>query len=210
MDIGLAFSFPFQDEGWVTKLILAGVILLIPVLGIIVVLGWMLAITRNVIKGEAQPLAGWSDFADLLSLGFKGFIVSLIYAIPIIIISIPFGLITSMGDGQSAETWITIASICLSCFSILYGLVLAFIYPAMLGELAANDNVGAALHPSRIFELVRKAPNAYILTFLVTIGAGALSGLGIVLCFVGVLFTSAYAYAVYGHVYGQAYLEATA
>lgn len=210
MDVGLAFSFPFQDEEWVTKLILAAVILLIPVLGIIVVLGWTLAITRNVIKGEAQPLSGWSDFAGLLTLGFKAFLISLVYALPIIIVSIPFGLITSMLDSQTAETWIAVVSICFSCFSILYGIALAFIYPAVFGELAANDNLGAALNPSRIFALIRKAPNAYVLTFLATIGVGFLAGLGVVLCFVGVLFTSAYAYAVYGHLYGQAYLEATA
>ena len=38
MDIGLAFSYPFQDEEWITKLLLVGVILLVPVLGLIVVL----------------------------------------------------------------------------------------------------------------------------------------------------------------------------
>jgi hypothetical protein len=209
MDIGLSFSFPFQDEEWVTKLILAAVIMLIPVLGIIVVLGWMLAITRNVIKGATQPLEGWSDFASLLTLGFKAFIVSMIYALPIIVLSIPFGIVTGMLENESAEAFIAFASICFSCFSILYGLALAFIYPAAMGELAANDDLGAALNPSRIYELVRKAPNAYILTFLATIGAGFLAGLGVLLCFVGILFTSAYASAVYGHLYGQAYLEAT-
>jgi hypothetical protein len=207
MDVGLAFSFPFQDEDWVTKLILAGAILLVPVLGVIVVLGWTLATTRNVIKGEAQPLAGWSDFADLLTLGFKAFIISIVYALPIIIISIPFGFIASMFE--DADSWVAFTSICFSCFSILYGLALAFIYPAALGELAANDDFGAALNPTRIFELVRKAPNAYVLTFIATIGAGFLASLGLLLCLVGVLFTSAYAYAVYGHLYGQAYLEAT-
>jgi hypothetical protein len=210
MDVGLAFSFPFQDKDWITKLILAGVILLIPVLGIIVVLGWSLAITRNVIKGETEPLAGWSDFADLLTLGFKALIISLIYALPIIVLSIPFGFLTSIIDDQSAEALIAFVSICFSCFSILYGLALAFFYPAALGELAANDDLGAALNPSRLIELVRKAPNAYVLTFLATIGAGFLAGLGVLLCCVGVLFTTAYVYAVYGHLYGQAYLEATA
>ena len=210
MDIGLAFSFPFQDKDWVKKLILASVILLIPVLGIIVVLGWTLAITRNVIQGEAEPLADWSDFAGFLTLGFKGFLVSLVYALPIIVISIPFGIFAGLVDDQSAEALIAFVSICFSCFSILYGVILAFIYPAAMGELAANDDLGAALNPARIFGLIRKAPNVYILTFLATIGAGFLSGLGVLLCFVGVLFTSAYAYAVYGHLFGQAYLEATA
>ncbi len=208
MDVGLAFTFPFQDEEWVTKLILASVILLIPVLGVIVVLGWSLAISRGVIKGEAQPLAGWADFADLLTIGFKAFIISLVYALPIIIISIPFGLIAAMFE--DAEGWIAFASICFSCFSILYGLVLAFIYPAAMGELAATDDMGAALNPTRIMELVRKAPNAYVLTFLATIGVSFLAGFGVLLCIVGVLFTMAYAYAVYGHLFGQAYLEATA
>lgn len=210
MDIGLAFSFPFQDKDWITKLILASVILLIPVLGIIVVLGWTLAITRNVIKGEAEPLADWSDFAGLLTLGFKASLVSLVYALPIIAVSIPFGIFSGLVDSRSAEGWIIFISLCFSCFSILYGLVLTFIFPAAMGELAANDDLGAALNPSHIFGLIRKAPNVYILTFLATIGAGFLSGLGVLLCFVGILFTSSYAYAVYGHLFGQAYLEATA
>ena len=129
--------------------------MLIPVLGVIVVLGWTLAITRNVIKGEAQPLAGWSDFGDLLTLGFKAFVISLIYAIPLIILSIPFGIIASMGE--DAETWVSIASMCFSCISILYGLVLAFVFPAAMGELAATGNLGPALNPSRILELIRAA-----------------------------------------------------
>ncbi len=209
MDIGLAFSFPFQDEEWVTKLILVGVILIIPVLGIILALGWTLAITRAVIRGEAEPLVGLSDFADLLTLGFKAFLISLIYALPIVVLSVPFGFISSLIESESAQALVAIVSLCFSCFSFLYGLALAFIYPAAFAELAANDDLGAALNPSHIFGLVRKAPNAYVLTFLATLAAGFLAGLGILLCFVGVLFTSAYAYAVYGHLYGQAYLEAT-
>lgn len=210
MDIGTAFSFPFQDKEWATKLILAAVIMLIPVLGIIVVLGWMLAITRNVIQGKAQPLEGWSDFATLLTLGFKAFIVSLIYALPIIVLSIPFGIVSGMMDSESAEAMLAFASICFSCFSIVYGFAIAFIYPAVMGELAATDDLGAALNPARIFNLIRTSPNTYILTFLVTMGAGFLSGFGLLLCIIGVLFTSTYVYAVYGHLFGQAYLEATA
>jgi hypothetical protein len=186
------------------------VITLIPILGIIVVLGWMLAITRNVINNEAVPLEGWSDFAGLLTLGFKGFVITLIYLLPIFVLSVPFGFMSSLVDSETAEAVLAFTSICFSCFTVLYALAFTFIFPAAMGELAATDDLGTALNPSRIFELVRKAPNAYILTFLGTIAAGFLSSLGVLLCFVGIFFTSAYAYAVYGHLYGQAYLEATA
>jgi hypothetical protein len=36
-----------------------------------------------------------------------------------------------------------------------------------------------------------------------------LSSFGVILCVIGVLLTSAYSYAVAGHLFGQAYLEAT-
>jgi hypothetical protein len=42
------------------------------------------------------------------------------------------------------------------------------------------------------------------------IASGILASFGVILCFVGVLFTGAYAYAVQGHLFGQAYKEATA
>ena len=54
------------------------------------------------------------------------------------------------------------------------------------------------------------APGAYILVFLGTILTGFIAGLGIILCFIGVVITISYANSVMGNLMGQAYNVATA
>ena len=50
MDFGLAFSFPFQDKNWLQKILIAGLIMLIPIVGWFAVIGWALEITRRVVR----------------------------------------------------------------------------------------------------------------------------------------------------------------
>lgn len=209
MDFGLAFSFPFQDEEWVKKVVLTAVISLIPIIGQIALIGWMVELTRRVIRGDAEPLPDWADFGDILVLGLKMFAIGFVYAIPLMFIAIPMAIFEALIDSDSAVALYTIVTLCFSCFSLIYGLGLAFFIPAAVGELAATDNLGAAINPTNIIAHVRTAPSAYLLAFLGTIVAGFLSGFGIILCFVGVILTAVYASAVQGHLYGQAYLEAT-
>ncbi len=209
MDFGLAFSFPFQDEEWVKKVVLTAVISLIPIIGQIALIGWLVELTRRVIRGDAEPLPDWADFGGILVLGLKMFAIGFVYAIPLMFMTIPMAIFDALVDSDSAVALYTIVTLCFSCFALIYGLALAFFVPAAVGELAATDNLGAAINPTNIIAHVRAAPSAYLLAFLGTIVAGFLSGFGIILCFVGVILTAVYASAVQGHLYGQAYLEAT-
>ena len=209
MDFGLSFSFPFQDEEWVKKIVLTAVISLIPIIGQLALIGWLVELTRRVIRGDTEPLPDWADFGGILVLGLKMFAIGFVYALPLMFATIPMAIFDSLIDSDSAATLYTIVTLCFSCFALIYGLALAFFFPAAVGELAATDNLGAAINPMNIIAHLRAAPSAYLLAFLGTIVAGFLSGFGIILCFVGVIFTTVYAYAVQGHLYGQAYLEAT-
>ncbi len=209
MDFGLAFSFPFQDEEWVKKVVLTAVISLIPFIGQFALIGWLVELTRRVIRGDAEPLPDWADFGGILVLGLKMFAIGFVYAIPLMFVAIPMVIFDALIDSDSAVALYTIVTLCFSCFALIYGLALAFFVPAAVGELAATDNLGAAINPTNIIAHVRAAPSAYLLAFLGTIVAGFLSGFGIILCFVGVILTAVYASAVQGHLYGQAYLEAT-
>ena len=209
MDFGLSFSFPFQDEEWVKKIVLTAVISLIPIIGQLALIGWLVELTRRVIRGDTEPLPDWADFGGILVLGLKMFAIGFVYALPLMFATIPMAIFDSLIDSDSAAAVYTIVTLCFSCFALIYGLALAFFFPAAVGELAATDNLGAAINPMNIIAHLRSAPSAYLLAFLGTIIAGFLSGFGIILCFVGVIFTTVYAYAVQGHLYGQAYLEAT-
>lgn len=209
MDFGLSFSFPFQDEEWGKKIVLTAVISLIPIIGQLALIGWLVELTRRVIRGDTEPLPDWADFGGILVLGLKMFAIGFVYALPLMFATIPMAIFDSLIDSDSAAALYTIVTLCFSCFALIYGLALAFFFPAAVGELAATDNLGAAINPMNIIAHLRSAPSAYLLAFLGTIIAGFLSGFGIILCFVGVIFTTVYAYAVQGHLYGQAYLEAT-
>ncbi len=209
MDFGLAFSYVFEDEDWIKKIVITAIISIIPIVGQVALLGWSVEIARRVIRGDSTPLPDWSDFGGLLTLGVKAFVISFVFALPLMFISIPSALLDSVSS-DSGEAVLTFFIFCISCFALLYGLALAFFLPAAYGELAATDDLGASFNIGKIFGHIRAAPSAYLLTFLGIIAAGILASFGIILCFVGILFTAAYSYAVQGHLYGQAYKEATA
>jgi hypothetical protein len=69
--------------------------------------------------------------------------------------------------------------------------------------------MGAALRFSDIIGLVRASPGSSLIVLLGTILTGFIAQLGVIACAIGVVVTMAYAMAVNGHLYGQAYLDAT-
>ncbi|MFA9406486.1 MAG: DUF4013 domain-containing protein [Anaerolineales bacterium] len=209
MDVGRAFVFPFEDSDWVKKLLVIAIISLIPVVGQVWLLGWSTDITRRVIRKDTVQLAGFDNLGDQLVLGLKAFVIGFVYAIPMFIFASPIPISSVFAGSDSADTVIPLVSVCCGCLLFIYGILLAFIIPAAFGELAATDKLGSAIHPGRILELLRGDFGSYIIAALIAIIAGFIGGLGIILCVVGVIFTMAYAYAIIGYVYGQAYLKAT-
>lgn len=206
MDLGLAFSFPFQDEEWIKKVVIAAVLLFFPIIGWLLVFGWALEITRRVIRDSEEPLPDWTEFADLFVLGLKGFVISFLYSIPIMLITAPVSVLGWFDS--DLEGVVAVLSICTSCFSFLYSIVLGVALPAGFGILADSDNLSEAISPVRILELLRAAPGAFVITLVGAIIAGFVSSVGVILCIVGVVFTTAYSLALQGHLIGQAYNEA--
>jgi hypothetical protein len=213
MDFGRAFLYTFEDRDWLRKLLIAALLMIIPFLGTMFVAGWALKITRQVIQGDPEPLADWDDFGGYLVKGFQVFVIGLVYALPIILISAcTSGLSVTFLENSSGDEFssaFSVVMLCVSCLSIFYGIFLAFMIPAALGNFAASDQFGAAFRFGEVFGLVRKAPMAYFMVFLGSLLAGIIAMVGIILCFIGVLFTSAYAQTIIANLQGQAYIEAT-
>lgn len=211
MDFGLAFTYPFQDPDWAKKLGLTALVALIPILGQIFVLGWMLDITRRVYLQDATPLPNL-DFGKQFVNGLKLLLVTLAYTLPVYLILAPLFIVAATADNMDPDTanmLAGLASICCGGLALLYGIFVSFILPAAYGNMVVKDQLSAAFRLSEIIQLVRAAPGAYILAFLGTVLTGSIiAPLGFIACAIGVLFTYAYAMAVNGHLYGQAYNEA--
>jgi predicted PurR-regulated permease PerM len=216
MDFSTPFSYPFKDPDWLKKIAIAGLVSLIPIVGWLYLFGWGLEITRQIIKDEAVVIPG-TEFGKFVTRGLKAWVVGIVYAIPSVILQIP-NTITNIAaqtasndDGSGAVLGgLAIVTICTSILSAIYSLVLAFIYPAVYANFVAHDDeIGAGLRFAEIFGLIKKVPMAYLLALIGTIIASVISGLGLIACIIGVIFTIAYSILIMFHFYGQAYREAT-
>ncbi len=207
MDFAKAFSFVFDDQDWVKKVIIGGLIGLIPIIGQLAVFGYMIAIVRNVIRDEPQPLPEWSDFGQMIIDGLYTFIIALIYTLPIWIVMccFMFPLMAISGDGEMGAIG-GLGICCFSFFAPVYGIAMAwFFLPVAMARYADTGDIMSALRFGEILAITRANPIVFLMALLVVMVANFVAGFGMILCFIGILFTQFYSYCVTGHAYGQAY-----
>jgi len=223
MDIGKSFSFVFEDNRWVTKILIAAAILAVGwvfvwllgiplLLAFLLLAGYQVETTRPVIRGVKPVLPEWDDWGKLLVEGIKFAVIGLVYALPAIIVSICLGVpISLLGEDASGDpTWVSwVFGSPLACLSILWGILVALLMPAAVALYVVNDDLAAAFRFGEVISFVRKNLTTYILTAVMSWVAGLIGGLGAWLCLVGWLATYPYSIMVTGHLYGQAYLEAS-
>ncbi len=213
MDFGKAFTYPFDDHDWVKKILIPALIAIIPLVGQIFLIGWSLDVTRRIIRHEPAPLPEL-DFGRQLVDGLKAFVIGLVYAIPAIILTIPIIVVSvaaSSGNttDNTANGLVAAVSLCCNGLIFLYALVMSFILPAAYANFVANENLGAAFRFQEVIGLVRAAPGAYLIVLLGIFISSIIAQLGIIACGIGIFATLTYSLAIDGHLYGQAYNEAT-
>ncbi len=212
MDIGAALSFVTQDKDWIKK-ILIGAVLVLTGIGMIPVLGWTLEITRRVIRGDMEPLPEWAEFGKFIVDGLKLIVVAIVWSLPYVILSACLaGIGTALGNSASQSdvtTATTILSVCLGVIALPYFIVYGLLLPGMAGTLAEKDSLGAAINPVNAWKLVRANIGGYVIAFLVgDIFVSVATFVGTLVCVIGLFPATAYAYAVLGHMYGQAHRKA--
>lgn len=208
MEFGRAFTFAFDDKDWIKKIGIAGLLLIVPILGGLVVMGWALEITRRVIHRESEVLPDWNNFGDYIIKGFMVGVIGFVYTLPIILFEVcllgGIGAVFGKSDDPNLSA-VSVVMYSVICIAIVYVLLALFVLPAAWARFAVTGQLGSAFRFSEVIALVRAAPSAYLIVLLGSIVAGLIADLGAILCIIGFLFTQAYAMVAMAHLWGQAY-----
>ena len=184
-NIGDGFGWAFQDPSWFGKMILQGLIWVIPIVGGISLGGWLMLTIDNYRAGRRE----------LAPAGFhlgRGVAVSFVFLIYGIMLGIPGVVVSSIGSTLSSSGLSAIGGL----LSLAAWLLLTFLTPVLImfvyqGGFAAGFDFGG---------IWRTATGANtgntVAAAAVILGASIIGGLGAILCLVGLLFTVPYSQAI--------------
>src|SRR5215212_186394 len=158
MDIGRAFGYTFQDPNWLKKIVIGGLLLIIPIFGWFVVGGYGIRVMRNVLSGTDLPLPEWDDLGALFMDGLSAFIVTLIWWIPIIIVTAIFD---------------QIGGFVFQCLSFIIGVLGSVVVAAVLPPFAQTGKISDGLQfqaiISRVTANIGDYLTIYVLGFVLAI-----------------------------------------
>ncbi len=223
MDIGKALTFFQDDPRWKEKIgigtgvVLASLILstvLIGILGFFVVAGYCVRLLQNVRDGKSTPLPEWDQWGDDLVRGFKLAVVEFVWALPLILVGIPFiigGIIADQpGRGAGALGGTILAAA--GCLTFLYALFVYAVRPGYTLAYARSEKIADGLQIANVWHWTRNNIGQVIVVGLLVLVADAIipsiaSIIGTILCVVGLIVTmplgTLATYLFRSHLYGQ-------
>jgi hypothetical protein len=187
---GDAFAFPFRSPNWLGTMVIQALILIIPIIGQIALLGWLMVTIDNLRAGrqELAP-AGFH-----LERGIALFGVELIYGIVLFIVP---GVIEGIGSALVSRS-AAAGAVLITLAALLYlvaSLLLAFLLPVLILR-TSEFGFGGGMDVGAVWQQATADVSQTVLAALLVWVAGIIAGIGIVACFVGVFLTSVYAHAV--------------
>ena len=213
MDIGKAFSFVFEDEKWITKVLIGGLLFLFSwlIIPFLIVIGYMIEIVNKTASDSKELLPEWTNIGNKLTKGFVVFIIYFLYGLPIVFLSIIYSIIigvlntsASAPEGQTViGTIIGLLSLFLMLVIVIYSIALILILPVAIIKYAVSLNFSEAFNLKENWKFVRENITNLILVLVLSYVAQIIGSLGFIALFIGAAFTSFYALAVIGNLYGQ-------
>ncbi|MGD0153111.1 MAG: DUF4013 domain-containing protein [Thermacetogeniaceae bacterium] len=212
MDVGKVLSFPFEDKDWIVKILIGGVLLLIPVVNFIV-FGYIFRVLQKAAQDGIYEFPAWDDWGGLFSQGFFVFLMGLVYfLVPGILYGIGGALFggSFLVASRFAYGFAPLAGLGI-LFMVLGGIIgflIALIAPMALTLFAATGDFGQIFNFSGIFSRISSNLSNYALVILVYLGLAIV--LGIVrkiplLGFIIDLFASFYVMLVISYLLGTVF-----
>lgn len=180
MQVSRALSFVFEDERWVGKLLIGALISLIPIFGGFAVMGYAVAVLRNVEENHPRPLPNWDRLGDYFLDGLLVWVATFIYAIPLLVLMCPLVFVwvlpAAAGDSEDLTAVLGgiagIISLGVGCLAFLYGLLLWILSPVIQIRFAETGKLGACLRFGEVFRFLFANIGPIIIAQLLVAAAG--------------------------------------
>ena len=215
MDIVENIKYPTTDSEWIKKILIGGILLLVPILNFVCT-GYYLKVIKGSIEGR-NNMPEWDDWGDLFMKGFFVLIISLAYSIiPIILISIIILVVSSSGlvlAGLFESGSMGILAILFTLIGSLIGfiilLVVNLMFPMGLAMYANEWSFGDAFKIREIISRIKSVFVEYVIAIIVIYILLLLVSIVVWIPFIGwaALF---YVMVVTGKIYGNAFANSTA
>jgi hypothetical protein len=208
-NISNAFTFPFKDPSWVTKLLIGAIFTFLSILmiGIPVLFGYYVELLQRVRRREPYPLPEWTDVGVKFITGVKYLVTLFVYYLPVVIVLAPvvFLLLVVSVTGSYLQAEIGSAAFMVIILLIVlpYSLFIALLTPIISITFATDERIGSGLRLGFVLRMFRQYWQESLISVLITLGVELLAGIGILFFVIGILITSFYASLVQFHLYGQ-------
>ncbi|MFN3980211.1 MAG: DUF4013 domain-containing protein [Caldilinea sp.] len=197
MDFVKALTFITDDPRWKEKVAIGAALGLLSflIVPVFIMIGYSLRLMQNIRDGNQLPLPEWDDWSGDLVRGFKLFVVYLVWALPLILVSIPMTIGGVMADSDSFVRTLGITIVVgATCLTVVYGIFLTLMTPGFTLWFARDEEIRSGLQLSEIFQWTREHVIdvilfmlAYIIaSFVISTVAGIV---GVLLCIVGLIVT---------------------
>jgi hypothetical protein len=214
VDIKKALTFVTEDDRWIIKILIGGVLVFLSflIIPILFVQGYLVHIVRNVMDGVEEPLPEWEQWGKLLKDGFNLTVAGLVYTLPIWLLmccSFMFFIPAAVSEGGVAEIMAAIgvtAMVLMSCLLFLFIIAFTLIEPAITIQYAREDSLSACFRFSEVLGMTRDNIADIIIAVAIILGLSfVLSLVGIVpiIGWIISIFASVYVIFVSGHLFGQ-------
>ena len=202
--VGDSFAWAFRDPQWPGKVLVQGLIAIIPIVGWIAMTGWLMMAFENARNGRNElPSAGFH-----LERGIAIFVVFLVYGlvlnIPAIILYGIGGATAGVNNGNNAAT------VAGSGFFSLAGLVglagtlfFRFLIPSLIVHTYHRGFAGG-FDLERVWALATQNVTNSVIAGLIIFVASIIGGVGFVCC-IGFIFTIPYENTI--NAYAAAWFE---
>lgn len=172
MNLEADLKFPLRDDDWAVKVLIGGLISIIPIVNLIA-LGYYLKTMKRTIR-ETPGMPPWKHLGSLFVKGLGSVVIALVYMLVPIIVATGAAVVWGLGaaSGLFLSPWVIFAETSLVLGLLLAGVlavIFGFFLPMALATYADTGRLGSAFHFRPVLNRIRSVSHDYLVTYLVVV-----------------------------------------